>query len=1089
MSQKIEVQTPAVLRALLPTFDQLTEPQKKIWIELLSNLQGNQPIANQLLRLVEAFTVELGDVIDNYFPSHIGNPSVQSEQNHANLYIVAQGQVRLLSFSKELQREVSVQVLRESEMFGADHLFCQMPLAYRAIAASTAQIIQFPIANLQPWLGELPDLRERLQQQVSQRQCLIFLKAFSTGQTKNDNEPEAQTSFKHLRLNSYQIQELFPLLTEVQIPAGEPLAQAKLEQVSYYWLRQGTIQSAVGQSPLVGQGWKHPDATLPDWIAQTDLILYTLPTQQWEVATAIAPLLFGLPDPATNSTETDQDEQWSRIARGKRAAPLPSQQPLSLPPAQPTPRRESEVGNLSNAASSAWNGAAEENIAFPKPGKPYRFRRKAWHYPFIQQQSSSDCGVACLAMIGEYWGKRFSLNSLRQLAGVGRSGASLKNLAAAGDQVGFHARPVRASFSRLTDQPYPWIAHWQGDHYVVVYRIRRGRILIADPAIGKQSLSQAEFLENWTGYALLLDPSERLQETAEEKLSLGRFWNAFMPYRSVLGQIILASLLLQVFGLVTPLFTQIILDQVIVQKSSTTLHVFAIGLLIFGVWRTGLVAIRQYLLDFFTNRMDLSFVGGFVNHTLKLPLQFFEARQVGDIITRVQENQKIQVFLTRQAVSAWLDALTAVVYVGLMAYYNWQLTLLVLALLPPIVILTVVASPFLRQISRAIFKEAAGQNSSLMEMLSGVATIKAAAAERELRWLWEDRFTRLLNERFRGQKLANGLQVTSGVINTLGSTALLWYGAMLVIQGQLTIGQFVAFNMLIGRVIGPVLALVGLWDELQEVLVSVERLNDVFATPVEESAERQMLILPSLKGEIRFEDVTFRYQEGDANTLQNIEFEAHPGQTIAIVGRSGSGKSTLVKLLQGLYQPVSGRIWVDGHDIRHISVQSLRSQLGVVPQECFLFSGTILENITLFRSEFTLEDAIRVAKLAEAHSFIQDLPLGYNTKVGERGTNLSGGQRQRIAIARALLGDPRVLILDEATSSLDTESERRFQENLSRIARDRTVCIIAHRLSTVRHADHILVLDRGILTEQGTHDQLIAQGGIYYHLAQQQLNL
>jgi ATP-binding cassette subfamily B protein len=346
-----------------------------------------------------------------------------------------------------------------------------------------------------------------------------------------------------------------------------------------------------------------------------------------------------------------------------------------------------------------------------------------------------------------------------------------------------------------------------------------------------------------------------------------------------------------------------------------------------------------------------------------------------------------------------------------------------------------------------------------------------------------------LNERFRGQKLANGLHVASSLFNTLGSTALLWYGATLVIQNQLTIGQFVAFNMLIGRVIGPVLALVGLWDELQEVLVSVERLNDVFATPPEESIDQKLLVLPTLKGEIRFENVTFRYQEGETNTLQNITFEAHPGQTIAIVGRSGSGKSTLVKLLQGLYQPVSGRIWVDGHDIRHISTQSLRSQLGVVPQECFLFSGTILENITLFRPEFTLEDVIRVAKLAEAHSFIQDLPLGHNTKVGERGTNLSGGQRQRIAIARALLGDPRVLILDEATSSLDTESERRFQSNLSRLSRDRTVCIIAHRLSTVRHADHILVLDRGILAEQGTHDGLIAQCGIYYHLAQQQLNL
>ncbi|MBD0364230.1 MAG: peptidase domain-containing ABC transporter, partial [Coleofasciculus sp. C3-bin4] len=544
------------------------------------------------------------------------------------------------------------------------------------------------------------------------------------------------------------------------------------------------------------------------------------------------------------------------------------------------------------------------------------------------------------------------------------------------------------------------------------------------------------------------------------------------------------------FGLITPLFTQIILDKVVVQKSLITLHVFALGLLLFSVWRIGLSGIRQYLLDYFANRLDLTLISGFISHTLTLHLKFFESRHVGDILTRVQENQKIQRFLTRQAVTAWLDASMAVVYLGLMAYYNWHLTLLVLALIPPIVILTVVASPFLRGVSREIFNEEAGQNSSLVEMMNGVATVKAAAAERELRWRWEDRLTSTINARFRGQKLANGLQVTGGLINTLGSTALLWYGATLVIQDQLTIGQFVAFNMLIGNVINPVLALVNLWDELQEVMVSVERLNDVFLAQPEESPQNPLLVLPPLRGEVQLENVTFRYnQEQERNTLQNISFQVRAGETVAIVGRSGSGKSTLVSLLQGLYHPTSGRICVDGHDVRHASPQSLRSQLGVVPQECFLFSGTILENITLYAGEFTLEQVVEVAKLAEAHAFIQDLPLGYNTKVGERGANLSGGQRQRIAIARALLGDPRILILDEATSSLDTDSERRFQQNLARISRDRTTFIIAHRLSTVRHADCILVLDRGILVERGTHDELVALQGLYYHLAQQQLDL
>jgi ATP-binding cassette, subfamily B, bacterial HlyB/CyaB len=418
------------------------------------------------------------------------------------------------------------------------------------------------------------------------------------------------------------------------------------------------------------------------------------------------------------------------------------------------------------------------------------------------------------------------------------------------------------------------------------------------------------------------------------------------------------------------------------------------------------------------------------------------------------------------------------------------LTLLVLATLPPIILLTLAATPIFKKISREIFQASSEQNSQVVEMFSGIATVKSTASEQEIRWIWEDKLVNLLNVQFKGQKLANGLNVTGGLINALSSVALLWFGASLVIQNQLTIGQFVAFNMLIGNVTGPIMAVVGLWDEFQEVLIAVERLNDVFATKPEETPGDPMMTLPRIQGEVYLDDVTFSYDgTEEAATLQNISFKVNPGETIAIIGRSGSGKSTLIKLLQGLYQPTKGRLLVDGHDIRHLSPHSLRSQQGVVPQDNFLFSGTILDNIRLQNSEISLEQVVEAAKLAEAHGFIQDLALGYNTKVGERGANLSGGQRQRIAIARALLGDPAILILDEATSSLDTESERRFQQNLERISRNRTTFIIAHRLSTVQKADRILVLDRGILVEQGNHTELMQAQGLYFHLAQQQINI
>jgi len=738
-------------------------------------------------------------------------------------------------------------------------------------------------------------------------------------------------------------------------------------------------------------------------------------------------------------------------------------------------------------------------------------RRSPWQStPFIEQQSTSDCGPTCLAMISQYWGQRYTLPQLRELCHVGRSGAQLQHLAKAAEALGFQARPVRASWSYLGKLRSPWIAHWDGEHYVVVYPSRDRKVIVADPAGSRQKISIAEFQRHWSGYALLLEPTAEFYNQKPEKAqTLSRFGALLGRESTVLIQIIGITLLAQVFGLVAPMFTQIILDQVVVQKSLSALHVFSIGALIFGVWRVGLIAVRQYLLDYFANRLDLTLMTAFMRHTLRLPLKFFEDRHVGDILTRIQENSKIQQFLVRQAVSVWLDAAMAFVYIGLMLYYNAQLAFLVIAMIPPFAILTLIATPFMKRVSRSMFKADTEETSLAVEMMSGIATLKSTASEQDLRCRWEEKLVAMLNQRFKYQKLANNVNVAGGMIQTIASTALLWYGAFLVIQGQLTIGQFVAFNMLIGNVISPMLGVVGVWDEFQEVLIAIERLNDVFAATPEDvrvpktkigntaspaSDNESALVplaqmaMPRVMGEVRFDRVVFAYDGMEEDpTISNLSFTVQPGQTVAIVGRSGSGKSTLVKLLQGLYLPTKGRILVDGYSTDQVSPQSLRSQLGVVPQDCFLFSGTVAENIQLYRSDYTVDHIIGAAKLAEAHSFIQELPLGYQTKVGERGANLSGGQRQRVAIARALLGNPALLILDEATSALDTESERRFQQNLERISRDCTTFIIAHRLSTVQRADLILVLDRGLLVEQGDHGSLMKERGLYFHLAQQQL--
>lgn len=970
------------------------------------------------------------------------------------LYLVGEGRVRLLSYSERLDQDVTLAVLNVGKWFGADRLLSPHGcFPYRAVAASEVEVYRLPYEQLIVWSEEFPGLLSYLSQATCRYQRVAFFRTVSSIQG----------------LTGAKVRAIAAKSVEKVIPAQTSIAHFCQKHEGVFWLRSGSLQSQESTVPNIGEGWTGDHAIPEDWCSAQELVTVYLPASA-DDHQDYQQLVNTLTLPSPQYTAAGGNVE-ARSPLQLRDLSGPSQQPSSSKPAPHTSSRTTT------------------NAAFPTP-LTRQILDRLRHYPWVEQQSSSDCGAACLAMVSRYWNKVLPLNWLREQANIGRSGASLKSLSKAAEKIGFHARPVRASVDRIAEQTNPWIAHWQGNHYVVVYKISQRKVTIADPALGKRIISRDEFITHWTGYGLLLEPTERLKETEVKQASLGRYLQLLIPYRSLVFQIIFISLIIQVFSLVTPLFTQIILDKVVVQKSLSTLNVFAIGLLMFSIWNIVMTTVRSYLLAHFSMRLDLTMVSGFIKHAISLPLKFYESRRVGDIITRVQENQKIQRFLIGQVMLAWLGFLTGFVYLGLMLYYNWQLTLMVMALIPPIIVITLVSTPFLRRISREVFKEAANHNSTLVEMMNGISAVKSAGVEQEVRWRWEDTLIQLKNASFRGQKFGIGLGAINGAVNTLGSTALLWLGASMVIQDKLTIGQFVAFNMMIGYVLNPVVMLANLWDELQEIFISVERLNDVFETTPEEPPNQMMLVLPSIRGEVLFENVTFRYDaDGDRNTLENLSFQVNPGQTIAIVGRSGSGKTTLIKLLEGLYYPDQGRIFIDGHDTRHISPHSLRTQLGVVPQECFLFSGTILDNITLYRQDFSLDQVVEAAKLAEAHAFIQALPLGYYTKVGERGSTLSGGQRQRIAIARALLGDPRILILDEATSSLDTESERRFQQNLSQISRDRTTFIIAHRLSTVRNADRILVLDRGVLVEQGNHEELITQRELYFTLAQQQLDL
>ncbi|BBD58045.1 peptidase [Nostoc sp. HK-01] len=1004
---------------------QLMTPEATI-LKLLSIVAGDTNLASEFSQSWTINKFQIGDNLTNYTDS-----SISEDKSHF-FYLVCQGRVRLLSSDATLGREVSTQLLLAEQTFGADDLFCDRPLSYRAIGASPGFVAQITIADLQVWLQRLPNLAQHWQKLASERQALIFFKSYSELRS----------------LNSATLKQFLSYIITTKISAGSSLTTAAPATAGRFWLAGGTTTSL-----LLGDSWGYPDVTSPDAIAETDLFIYHLPIEQWESAQAFAPQLF-----------TSQDTQQELTVVHSEITQLPLPKPEYSQP---------EIPSVSE-------------IDFP-PQPKAKSRRK---YPFIPQQSSSDCGAACLAMISEYWGKRFSLNTLRNLAAVDRTGASLAGLASAAQALEYEALQVRASLTKLESQGIPWIAHWQGNHYIVVWQVKGDRILIADPAMGQKWLSRCDFAASWTGYALLLNPTANFHALNSEKLSLSRYWQTLQPYHQLIQHIILVSIVIQIFGLATPLLTQAILDQILLLKNFSTLNAFALGFLCLGVWRIVLTAQRQYLLDYFANRIDINLIGGFVKHTLQLPLQFFTSRRVEDILSRVQENRKIQQFITRRAITSIVDALMIIVYLGVMVYFNLRLTLLVMCGIVPVVLLTLVANSFLKQISREISQTSANQNSATVEIITGIVTVKTAAAERAVQTYWQEGLLKMLKVQLRGQKLTNVLQMLRNLISHVATTVVLWCGLQLVITGDMSLGKFVAFNMLISNLTNPVLALVGLWDELPAVLMAAEQVNHVLESQPEENSQQPLQVMPTIRGEVRFENVFFRYYPYDQrHVLQNVSFRVRPQQTIGIIGQSGCAKSTLVNLLAGLYRPESGKILIDGVDIAAVSPSSLRNQIGFIAQDNFLFSGTILENITLYNQDFNHEQAIAAAKLAEAHSFIRELPLGYNTPVGERGLRLSGGQRQKIAIARALITHPKILILDEATSALDPESERCLYQKLARLSQYHTTFIISHRLSSVRHTDHILVLDQGILVEQGTHKKLMETKGLYYSLARLQLQL
>lgn len=1017
-------------------------------------------------------------VVDSFVADSFafGSNIVREGDEADAFFVIRSGRARVVKRG-ENGDEVSLNVLRAGDSFGEMALLDGGKRTATVRASNDVEALKLGGSVFRALLHNHPEIRTYFELQIKHRSLHNFFRQF--------------TAFAHLPVDALQtmLGELEPVMIERQelvIRQGDPPGPM-------YIVEEGRLRVFIEED-----GARRYLAYLRkgDFFGEVSLFKNTNRTASVEAVSSCRLLMLGGETfEALIASHPDfKSRVEERIAQYdyKQTARVPLDFGEELLPAdviaseQVSPRQVDRVDDQPATAAASHRGAfASEDGFFVK--KTRRIRR----FTHIKQVDEMDCGAASLAMVCRHFGRKVSLARIRQVVHTATDGTSLKGLCRGAQALGLAARSVKASRTNLMQMPLPAIVHWNNHHWVVLYDVNKKFVQVADPAIGHRRLSREEFNEKWNGYAALFDYTAEFAKAPESRTGMGWLWQFLRPHSRIFGKALALAIIVSVLQMLLPVFTQVIVDRVLVEQDTGLLNSVILSMLAVLVFMTVAMLIQRYLLSFAAVRIDSSPLDFLTRKLLALPMSYFAARKTGDIQRRLAGIRQVREFLVQNGVNG-LTALTQIAAaVALMFIYSPLLGAVFSATAPLYLLLMRFSSRKLKPIFDELEESFGKYHSHQIDAIKGIETVKAMGAESSLRELMLNQFHGLAHRQFKANFITMGYDGMVQMVAFLSLVLFLLVGAHQVMNGSMTIGALVAFNALVALANAPIVVLLTLWDNLQMCSVLLNRLSDIFEHEPEQGVDHSALIpVKTLEGRVRFNKLGFQYGGPDSSKiLEDITFDVPAGKMVAIVGRSGSGKTTLIKCLSGLLEPTNGTILYDGVDMKRLSYHDLRRKIGFVLQENYLFDETIARNIAFGEDEPDMDRVIWAARVANAHEFVERMPLGYDTRVGESGIALSGGQRQRIAIARAVYHQPPILVFDEATSALDTESEKAVKENMDTLLEGRTSFVIAHRLSTIRDADVILVLEKGRLVEHGNHEELMKRQGLYYYLSSQQLGM